>query len=125
MHGKGEGHNDGGWKAQRTKSFDKVYRAIVANKGADIEAILNMSCDLLKRGLSGLIKREEEVSIAEMAKIGNIVKEFSLLINLKEGKPTSIVHNTVDATPQGLQKLVDELAEVDPYVDYKKEPEVH
>lgn len=105
------------WKELRLTLFEGVLSNMITSKEETCKQILGLGCDNLKRGLLALNARETPMSLGEMQKLATIIGEMNKFIRLEKGESTEIVQ-TIDASPDGLKKMVDQLAEIDPYVDY-------
>lgn len=109
---------DKGWKVQRDSIFGGYIDAIILNKQKDIKDIMALSLANLKRALTSLYAREDPISITEMQKLMMIIGEGEKLMRLEAGQPTDILA-TIDLTPSGLKKIMDDIRDADPYVTYE------
>lgn len=109
-----------GWKSQRDEIFSPFIEALIEGKKKDIEEVVSLSLNSLKRALTALALREDPISATEMQKLMMIVAEAEKLVRLEAGKPTDIIEH-FDSTPAGIKKYLEDLQKADPYVEYEIE----
>jgi hypothetical protein len=110
------------WKELRGISYDKLFDKILNSEECSnrIRHILGYASENLKRGLLALTTRETPLSLSEMSKLSLIMKEVNTMLRLEKGEATEIF-GRIDTSPQGIKTLVDDLKEIDPYVDYEED----
>lgn len=113
-----------GWKQEREAFYGKTIENLKKNKGEILENVLGLSLDIIHRGLLNLSQRSE-FSLAELRKVSDIIDSTNKGLLLEQGKPTEITAS-FKGTQEELDKLLNELSEVDEFQNYKKpESEVH
>lgn len=107
------------WNIERARRYNEIFDKALKDSHEAIKNILGLGTSNLKRTLEALLVREDPLTLNEAHKLSGIIAEMNKIIRLEEGKATDI-HAHIDTSPEGVRKLVDELQEVDPYVDYSK-----
>ena len=107
-----------GWKFEKEMFHSKTLDKLKNNKGAILEEVLGLSIDIIHKGLLHL-KDRSEFSLAELRKVSDIIGEVNKGLLLEQGKPTEI-RASFKGTQDELDKLLNELQEVDEFQNYKK-----
>lgn len=108
-----------GWKREKEAFYGKTIEKVKTEKGEILEEVLGLSIDIIHRGLLNLSSRSE-FSLAELRKVSDIIEATNKGLLLEQGKPTEITAS-FKGTQEELDKLLNELSEVDEFQVYKKE----
>ena len=108
------------WSEQRETEYKNLFQRVIDAKEESCKQIFSLGLHNLKRALLFLTNREQPMSLAEMQKLNSIIVDMNTVLRLEAGKATEIIGN-VDTSPEGIQKMLEEMKEIDPYVDYSEE----
>lgn len=105
------------WYEKRIRKDNAIIDDIYKSRKKDCEHVFGLSVHNLKRGLAALLTSQRNPTTNEMQQLISIAKDMQVILRLEAGEATQIVKN-VDASPEGIRKLLEEMQEADPYVDY-------
>lgn len=106
------------WKEERDIYLEKVQSKLKEDKAEVLTEIMGLGVEILKKGLMRIAEKDD-FSMAELRKVSDIVYETNKHLNLEQGKPTNI-SATFEGTQDELTKLLKELSDIDPFLDYSK-----
>ncbi len=105
------------WKKIRERINRDAYKAVWKAKAANLKAVLGLSLDLMKRELTKELRDERRLSIDELQKLASILSDVDKPLRLDNEQATEIIQK-IDNSKKGISKMLQELHEADPYVDY-------
>ena len=108
------------WAEARDARHSAIVEAVYAAKEDILSDTLELSLKVLHKGLKELLVHRERMSVTELQKVSAIASDMHRVLKLENGQPTDI-QAIVDVTPAGLRSAIEELEEIDPYVDYSKD----
>lgn len=109
------------WDDIKERELQRFVQKRIAKKAQELEEIVALSLGGLKEHLRRVIARGEDMSAKDAKLLSDIIANVDRIGRLEQGKPTDIKrYETMspDELKEEARKIVADLAEEDPIVDY-------
>ena len=111
-------HKRDNWSTEKQAVIEKLLeQAVKTGKVQELEQIVGLSLDGLKKYLARMVLRETEITAKDAKLLSDIIANIDRISRLENNKPTEVKryeHMTPDEIRKCAQEIVDQLRASDP-----------
>lgn len=105
------------WKIERDNHRKGILYALKEEKAETLKSTLSHAVSMVRRSLAKADMEGKDLSPREMKDVMGVIKDINNMIQLEEGKPTSIKAE-FEYNEKNVRKLLEDLDKLDPLMDY-------